>query len=97
MLEYFRELGLQARLTQHSGSTADKSEKGDMVFYIPGTSIEVRTEVKARATDDGYRKLMRWLGKNDMLVVRQDRCEPFFVVPKSTFESIINLLVELSS
>lgn len=94
VLDYLRELGLQARLTQHSGATADKSEKGDLLFYIPGTAIEVRTEVKARADDTGFKKLLRWLGKNDMLVVRQDRKQPFYVLPQRTFENLINMLIE---
>lgn len=91
-LEKMRELGLDARLTQHSGATADKSEKGDVLLK---TAIgQLRGEVKARGSKEGFIKVLRWLGKNDFLIIKPDRCEPIVVLPEKTFRKIAEILSE---
>jgi hypothetical protein len=38
-------------------------------------------EIKARGRGQGFATLSRWLGENDLLILRQDRAEPVIVLP----------------
>lgn len=94
VLEAFRECGIECRLTQHSGSTRDKTEKGDMILNLPAGPM--RVEVKARATATGFTGILRWLGKNDILVVKQDRKTPFVVLSEDAFMKLVTKLLSLT-
>jgi hypothetical protein len=51
--------------------------------------IDMRAEVKARASGEGFKTLEKWLGKNDLLFLRRDREHPLIVMPWVTYEKLI--------
>ena len=50
---------------------------------------DLRAEVKARASGEGFRLLERWLGDNDLLFLRRDRAEPLVVMEWETYTRIM--------
>ena len=53
---------------------------------------QYRVEVKARKEGKGFTLLNRWLGDNDMLIVKEDRQEPMVVLPWSTYKKFIGTM-----
>ena len=47
------------------------------------------TEVKARASGEGFATLERWLGEADALFLIRDRATPLVVLPWSRWEQIL--------
>jgi Holliday junction resolvase len=46
---------------------------------VPLLGKDCRVEVKCRG--HGFSQLYEWLGTNDFLIVKADRCEPLVVLP----------------
>ena len=46
-------------------------------------------EVKARKTGEGFKTLARWLGDNDLLLLRQNHEAPLAVMPWHVFLSLV--------
>jgi hypothetical protein len=47
--------------------------------------LDLRAEVKARATGAGFKQLETWLGDHDLLFLRRDRQRPLVCMPWSTY------------
>jgi hypothetical protein len=50
---------------------------------------ELKAEVKARASGEGFKLLERWLGDNDLLFLRRDRTAPLVVMDWETYTHIM--------
>ena len=68
------ECGVTANRVPLSG--AAKDYPGDVETFLFGDDrvLEVKTRAK------GFDRIYGWLGSNDGLVIRQDRCEPLLVI-----------------
>ncbi|MHB1328629.1 MAG: hypothetical protein ACYC2K_10555 [Gemmatimonadales bacterium] len=55
----------------HGGSFA-----GDVVV-----AKRWRSEVKARKTGGGFKQLEKWLGANDMLILKRNNADPMVLLP----------------
>ena len=84
-----REAGVPAERVPLSGA-AGGSFTSDVV--IAG---RWRAEVKARASGEGFATLERWLGENDLLVLRRDRAEPMVLLPWPLARTLLQLAVAM--
>lgn len=50
---------------------------------------EFRVEVKARRNGSGFAVLAKWLGDNDLLMLRRDRTDAFVAMPWSTYTRLM--------
>lgn len=86
---YSRDKGARGERTvvhvlQEAGVTAERiplsgamgTYKGDVSACLFGRDLTL--EVKTRAK--GFDRYYGWLGSNDGLVIRQDRCEPLLII-----------------
>ena len=84
--DILRSYGLDAKRVPLSGSM--NGFKGDIELQlIAGMLIG---EAKSRA--NGLIKLYQWLGENDLLIVKQDRCDPLVVMDLRRFARLIGEL-----
>lgn len=79
-------IGVNAERVPLSGA-AGGSYKGDVI--IDG---QLRAEVKARNEGQGFALIQRWLGDNDMLIIKEDRKEPLVVLPWDTYRKMIGTM-----
>ncbi len=68
--------GIAAERIPLSGAAGGRFT-GDIT--VPMLGLDRRVEVKCRAA--GFAQLYKWLGANDLLIVKRDRDEPLVVVP----------------
>ena len=73
-----REAGVEAQRVPLSGA-AGGLYSGDLV--IQASTGQLKAEVKARASGEGFKTLEGWLGGNDLLFLRRDRAAPLVVLP----------------
>lgn len=83
IVELHREIGVRAERVPLSGAMKFRNtEKTDVDVYARGQDLApFVTEVKARASGEGFVTLERWLGENDALFVVRDRAPPLVVLP----------------
>lgn len=67
---------------------AGGSYAGDISMRIQDKGFTA--EVKARKNGAGFVTLERWLGKNDLLILKRDRQEPMVVLPWETLRAILD-------
>lgn len=79
VVEALREYGLEAKKVPLSGALADYP--GDVTLTVNGRTHTI--ECKRRRA--GFKTLYGWLGKNDYLVFRDDKCEPLLVMRLKDF------------
>jgi len=48
-----------------------------------------RAEVKARASGEGFTTLERWLGENDVLLLKRNRAAPLVVLPWNVYTKLM--------
>lgn len=72
--------GIRAKRVPLSG--AQSGWKGDVRIQH---ARELVSEVKARASGEGFKTLERWLGEHDLIFLRRDRATPLVVLPWSTY------------
>ena len=80
--------GIPARRVVMSGAAARYDERlsGDVdVGVLSNGNALFTAEVKARKDGAGFAVLERWLGNNDMLILRRDRADPWVALPWATF------------
>jgi len=80
----FLQIGIHAERVPLSGA-AGGSYTGDVVVLD-----KFKAEVKARKTGEGFGLLYRWLGDNDLLIVKQDRKELLVALPLSKLKEILD-------
>ena len=75
VVHVLQEAGITAQRVPNSGSSGGKFS-GDVSAPLFGAdrTLEVKTRAK------GFDRLYGWLGTNDGLVVRQDRCDALLIV-----------------
>jgi len=79
-----QEMGVDARRMPLSGALGGEL-RGDVL--VDG---ELRAEVKARGKGQGFRTVDQWLGENDLLFLRQDRCQPLVLMPWRVYSQLIS-------
>lgn len=79
--------GIPCERVPLSGATGG-SFGGDLV--IAG---RFRAEVKARASGEGFTTLERWLGKNDVLLLKRNRAKPLAVLPWDVYVKLVRVFV----
>ena len=77
--------GVEAERVPLSGA-AGGSYSGDISIRIG--DYGVTAEVKARKDGQGFATLERWLGENDLRVLKRDRQTPMVVLPWATFKAL---------
>ena len=70
--------GIPAQRVPLSGA-AGGLYKGDLQI------MDLRAEVKARASGEGFKTLEGWLADNDLLFLRKDRSTPMVVMTWETY------------
>ena len=75
--------GIPCQRVPLSGA-AGGSFGGDLV--IAG---RFRAEVKARASGEGFTTLERWLGENDVLLLKRNRAAPLVVLPWNVYTKLM--------
>lgn len=78
-----QKLGMEAERVPLSGALGG-AYSGDVV--LPGIG---RAEVKARAGAAGWTTIKKWLGKQDMLFLREDGCKPLVVLTWDTYLHVL--------
>lgn len=76
-VELHRAIGLHAHRVPLSGAVA--GYKGDLRIGVRDRTLS--GEVKARASGSGFTTLEKWLGDNDLLLLKRDRAQPMVVLP----------------
>lgn len=91
IVDMHRAIGVRAERVPLSGAMKFRNtEKTDVDVYARGTeAAPFVTEVKARASGEGFVTLERWLGENDALFLIRDRAEPLVVLPGSRWAELI--------
>ena len=77
------EVGIKAERVPLSGA-AGGSFTGDIMLCD-----KFRCEVKARKDGAGFRTLYKWKGLNDILIVKQDRAAPLFIMDLDTLSRLM--------
>jgi hypothetical protein len=85
VVEAFKEAGLSAWRVPLSGAMAEY--KGDVILVLESIGYEYTIECKRRKA--GFRTLYGWLGDNDFLVFRDDKCEPLIVSRLTDFAAVV--------
>jgi len=85
------ELGVKAERVPLSGAAKFRNTGGSDVDVYPfgPDYVPIVTEVKARASGEGFVTLERWLGANQALFLVRDRADPLVVLPWETWQSIL--------
>lgn len=84
-VELHKSLGLDAHRVPLSGAVA--GYKGDLRIGVRGVTLSA--EVKGRATGGGFVTLEKWLGDNDLLLLKRDRTDPLVVLPWATWAWLV--------
>lgn len=84
VVELLKAGGLVARRVPLSGAMAEY--KGDVMLEIDGYKL-YRIECKRRRA--GFKTLYGWLGDNNFLVFRDDRCEPLIAMRLCDFITLV--------
>lgn len=84
-----RDAGIRAVRMPLSGSLGGDLA-GDVVLDPIGRD-RMRCEIKARANGSGFGTIERWLGQNDVLILRRDRQRPIVVLPWERFLDLLQL------
>jgi len=75
---------IQAERVPLSGA-AGGSYTGDMILCD-----KFRCEIKARKDGSGFRLLYKWKAGNDILIVKQDRSSPLFIMDLDTLSQLMH-------
>jgi Holliday junction resolvase len=81
-----KELGLEAERVPLSGSCGG-SFSGDLI--VKSGDLTLRVEVKSRKGGAGFAQLEKWLGANDLLVLKRDRQAPMALIPWNVFVMLL--------
>ena len=77
--------GCHAARVPLSGAAGGRFKADVDVYPFGQDAAPLVTEVKARASGEGFATLERWLADNDALFLRRDRAEPLVVLPWRTW------------
>ena len=77
------EVGIKAERVPLSGA-AGGSYTGDIILCD-----KFRCEVKSRKDGAGFRLLYKWKGLNDILIIKQDRSAPLFIMDLDTLSRLM--------
>jgi len=87
-----KEIGIHAERVPLSGAAKFRNTAGsDVDCYVRGRdAAPFVTEVKARASGEGFVTLERWLGMNDALFLVRDRAKPLVVLPWERWAEMVS-------
>ena len=85
--------GVQCTKVPLSGA-AGGAYSGDLdIHIVSGQKKHLRAEVKCRKEGTGWKTIVKWLGDNDYLFLKQARSEPLVVMP---WARLVDLLTHLN-
>jgi len=92
IVDLHAEIGVKAERVPLSGAMRFRNtEKSDVDVYARGKdAAPFVTEVKARASGEGFVTLERWLGMNDALFLVRDRAKPLVVLPWERWAEMVS-------
>jgi hypothetical protein len=61
----------------------------DSDLRISVADLSLKAECKARGDGAGFKQLEKWLGSNDLLLLKRDRAEPLCVMPWSVYAKLL--------
>ena len=87
-----QELGVRAERVPLSGAMKFRNtEKTDCDIYVRGPdAAPFVTEIKARASGEGFATIERWLGEADALFLVRDRAAPLVCLPFARWAELIS-------
>lgn len=83
LVKYLRKRGVSAKRQPLSGAIADFPH--DIAIDNPRLIVEV----KARKSGSGFKTILNWMGKADVLVMKQDYDDPIVAMPMDVFVDLI--------
>ena len=84
------DMGVKAERVPLSGASKYRGNGADVDVYALGPdAAPLVSEVKARASGEGFTTLERWLGEFDALFLVRDRAEPLVVLPWATWRRVL--------
>ena len=84
------DMGVKAERVPLSGASHYRGNGADVDVYALGPdAAPMVSEVKVRASGEGFTTLERWLSENDMLFLIRDRAEPLVVLPSRSWRRIL--------
>jgi Holliday junction resolvase len=91
IVDMHHDIGIKAERVPLSGAMKFRNtEKTDVDVYARGNAeAPFVTEVKARASGEGFVTLERWLGENDALFLVRDRAKPLVVLPWDRWAELV--------
>jgi hypothetical protein len=93
IIERFKAIGIHAERYPLSGASRFRGEGHDVDVYVFGPDAPpLVSEAKGRADGEGFKMLERWLGENDLLLLRKDRADPLVVMPWAMLARLIGEL-----
>ena len=66
---------------------AGKQNPGDLKILMMGS--ELSAEVKGRKNGEGFKTILKWLEKRDLLFLVKDRSDPVVVLPWWVYEHLV--------
>lgn len=85
----FKDAGFEAERVPLSGG-AGGSYDGDVIITTP--LGKRKAEIKARANGEGFKTIERWLGANDLLILKRDRQPPMIIIPFAEYARLLDAL-----
>lgn len=91
VVELHRTIGIRAERVPLSGAMRFRNTgQSDVDVYPMGRdAVPWVSEVKARASGEGFATIKRWLGENDALFLLEDRAAPLVVLPWSRWAELL--------
>ena len=90
IVEMHLEIGVAAERRPLSGADRFQGVGADLDVYALGPDAPpLHAECKARASGEGFAVLERWLGQNDLLILKRDRAEPLILLPWRTWVALL--------
>lgn len=86
------EAGVPTRRVIGSGAHGvhDERLRGDLqIGTLEDGTWLLTGEVKARKSGDGFKTLERWLGDNEVLLLKRNNADPLAVMPWEVFEALL--------
>ena len=87
-----REIDVHCERVPLSGAMKYKGGIDVDVYAFGRDAPPMVSEVKSRASGEGFRLIERWIGDAEMLFLRRDYADPIVVLPWSTYTGLLDAI-----
>jgi len=88
--QLFVDLGFVAHRVDERAGQLGKESSADVDIFIDGENRPPwKAEIKARKNGEGFATLDKWIGPNELLILRKDRSKPSVYMPWETLERLL--------